>query len=312
MARTCPQCGFLKPPPSWRRLLQASASEWKQLFTTPKSDSCPQCHAALYAYTTWMGHLCVIAGGIAAGLTAFIIWKLFPVNSPWGQLALVLLAFPAAIPSFVCYHRWGYVWKLCRPESGARSTPSVKEAAIPPGPAPQWGGIDRALTSGVFLLGALMLASWALLYVPRATICQPGFWGRGLLWQNSSSSVPMFWAFSGLTAFALRQRKRQRTLRARNLPFRFTVPAWSVAWATVVSVLYGLHAFTHFYRSMWLAVSMMVVMFAGLVGLALDDQRRRRAHGIPIPAGEKARLVFWALLAGVVILVAVLLPKWMQ
>ena len=312
MTRTCPQCGFQKPPLSWRGLLRGSASEWKQLLTTPKSESCPQCHAALYAYLTWRGFLWIIAGGIAMGLTGFIILDLFPVYAQRAQFLLVVLAFLAAIPFMMCCHQWGYVWKQCVPDPGAERAPSGKEAATPEGPAPEWGWIDRALTGAIFLLMVLMLASWALPYVPRTTICRPEFRGLVPLWLNDSGSVPMFWAFAALTAFSLRKIRRQRSRKARNLPVRNTVSAWLVAWAAMLSVLLGLYAFTRFQQSEWLAVSMMVAMFSGFVGLALDDQRRRRAHGIPISVHEKTRLVFWAILAGAVVLVVVLLPSWMQ
>lgn len=313
MAPNCPQCGLLIPPPSGRDLLRGRASAWKQLVTTPKkARACPQCHAALYADITWRGYLCLLAGGGALGLTAFGISMCLPVYAARSELTTLLLALPVAIPFFLCYHRLGYVWKLCQFESGADRTPPLAEAAVPPGLAPQWGRIDRALTGIVFLLFALLLTFWALLFVPRSAVCEPGFRSILLLWRNDWDPVPMFWGLSAVTVLGLRQQRRQSILKAHSLPVRFTVSVSMVMWAALCAILLGLYAFTRLHRSMWLNVSLMGAMFAGYFVLAITDQRRRRAHGIPISGREKTRLVFWAILAGAIVLLAILQPKWMQ
>ena len=310
MTRICPQCGASLP--RLRNGLQllrsrASASEWHRLAI--REIVCPGCQAVLRLRTTRAGWL-LLVGGMVAIIPALILMVRFPLHPQWSLMA-ILLYFLLSIPFSVWAGKRSSAWKLIKPGTGTPSMPSVNGASVPPGPGPARDWIDRALT-GAFVLSVLLsVASWALLLVPRAMICQPGFWRPRLLWQNGSPNVPQFWIWLTLMTWVFRQTRRPRALKLRISPAPRWMSVWSLAGLVAMTILSGLDGFTRFQGSSWFEVTVVVswaLFLPGTLGILIVLLRGRKARGMPIlSAREKTML---ALLA-VIVLVVALLPKWM-
>jgi len=270
---------------------------------------CPGCQAVLRLRTTRRGWLLLVVGMVAL-IPVLILMVRFPLHPQWSLMAIMLYFF-LLIPCSVWADKRSSAWKLIKPGTGTPSTPSVNGASVPSGPGPARDWIDRAL-AGAFVLSALLsVASWALLYVPRAMICQPGFWRPRLLWQNGSPSVSQFWIWLTLMAWVFRQTRRRKALKPRIPPAPRWVSVWSLAGLVAMTLLFGLDGFTRFQGSSWFKISVVVIwalLLPGTLGILIVLLRGRKARGMPIlSAREKTML---ALLA-VIVLVVALLPKWM-
>ncbi len=169
--------------------------------------------------------------------------------------------------------------------------------------------VDRALTAVFVVSMALAITSFTIPFL-ELVVGKLRFSGHGLL--DRSSTVPLFWAILGFISFGFRQKRRQNAMRAKNHPDPLEVPAWSLAWAVVITVLYGLDAFTRLHGSSRLAASEMVFGVPGVIAILVGRQRKRRAHGIPMPEREMIAWALWAIIAVVGLLVLILLTKWMR
>ena len=185
---------------------------------------------------------------------------------------------------------------------------SLNDSGIEPGHGQDRDLVDRGLVVVLVLSVALAVASMVMLFSDQA-IGPPGFWGHGLL--DHSSMVPMLWMWSAFAAGAVCQKRRQRAMRARNHPDPLEMPTWATAWWIVMTVLFGLDAYTRFHGSTWLDASEMVFGVLGLSAIVMGGLHRRRAHGTPLSARQKALLILMAIVAVVGILVLIPLTKWM-
>ncbi len=184
---------------------------------------------------------------------------------------------------------------------------SLNDSGIEPEHRQDRDLIDRGLVVVLVLSVVLAVASMVMLFSDQA-IGPRGFWGHGLL--DHSSMVPMLWMWSAFAAGAVCQKRRQRAMRARNHPDPLEMPTWATAWWIVMTVLFGLDAYTRFHGSTWLDASEMVFGVLGLSAIVMGGLHRRRAHGTPIPARFKTLGVLMAVIAVVGLVVSILLVAW--
>lgn len=315
MTHACPRCASPLPRPrSALQLLRsrASLSEWYKFLTTPAGAgpySCPQCHTGLQRQTTWLGYLLLISGVVAMFVTLIGWLTLFPARSLGSALALIP-AVLSMIPFFAAGSmEWGYTWTLSGPEESAHGTPPMNETASPPGPAPDRDWVDRTLTGVLILSAVLAVASYVMLWAVLA-IRPPVFWGHELLDRNDSSTVPLFWTWLAMAAFAVRHQRSPRTPRSGNCPVLLKLPTWGLAWIVANTALYGLDAFTRLQGCPCLQASEFLFGVTGLIALGIGQQRQRKALGIPTPAHLKVRWVPMAIIAGAALIVAVFLAEY--
>lgn len=186
---------------------------------------------------------------------------------------------------------------------------SLNDSGIEPGHGQDRDLIDRGLAAAFVLFAALAVASFAVSFAALA-IGQPVFWGHDLL--DHSDTVPIFWGFSAIATGAVRQKRRQTAMRAKNHPDPLEMPAWAHAWFVVMTVLFGLDAYTRLRGSTWLDVCEMTVGVLGLIAIAIGLQRRRRVQGIRASAHRKILWALMVVIAVVGLLVQVLLALRMQ